>query len=122
MDSQQAIQSGYHHTGIYGRSREELAPRLAELKAQKYKYVLVPEKASGYERSAGVKKGMVLGYSVYVEKRYHDDRTRADLLKRLKEMPMRRVLAKKRYEHELYKLEQEEQKIKAGLLKLGING
>jgi len=98
MDESDARERGYSFTGIYSRWREDVAVGAEKIKKQGYKTAIIPSKASGYERSAGVGKGMVLGYSVYAERRYFTDKKRVELVERLKAIPAKKARAYEEYQ------------------------
>jgi len=99
MTEQEAKQKGYSFTGIYKSSKEEVKERkLSEFKG--YKSVIVPAKASGYER-CGYKKGQITGYSLYVEHKYFEDREYRETLSKLGKIEQRQAEAKENYEKAL---------------------
>jgi len=118
MNENQAMEQGYSFTGCYQRSKKELVKRYNEFKSQGYKAVIVSDHASGYEKTAGIRKGMVLGYSIYAEKRYFVDREIKELTNRLEAIPGRRENTLKKYQKELDEINNDELKIVKQLIEL----
>jgi len=90
MTEDEARDRGYSFTGVYEYHKEDLVLRAAEMKAKGYRTVVVPSRASGYERHAGVKRGMVLGYSLYAGRRYFVDQSIHDIQVEMQGIPKRR--------------------------------
>jgi len=113
MNERQARDKGYIFTGAYKRSREELAPRVAELKTAGYKAVIVTVPDSPLSRG-----GVGTGYSIYAEQRYFKDLEREEVLRRLRAIPARTRRAMEEYKKDITEIGEEEARLKARLKEL----
>lgn len=118
MNDREAEARGYYYTGIYEDTRERAKDKAGTILKQGYKIILVPRHASGYERIAGIKRGVILGYAVFTEIGYFNAREKNDLAVRLKLIENRRVRALKDYQEQLDNITKEEDKWKSRLKEL----
>lgn len=105
MNKQEAYDKGYNFTGVYNSDKDQVKQRQEEFKG--YKTVIVPAKQSGYERSAGARKGQICGYSLYAEAKYFEDKTKKELQLKLNRADNHRAFLKAEYEQKLAKFDSE---------------
>ena len=108
----------YGFTGVYDRSKEVVQARADEFRSRGYKVRIVPQKASGYERRAGIRKGMVTGYSLYAESRYFRDREIEDVQVKLSYIPKEKEQETKRHLDTMFSIDSEERRLRNRLAEL----
>ena len=113
MEVQEAHQKGYRFTGSYERDKTSIKTK-QKFKYAGFKTVLVPERASGYERN-GSKKGQITGYSIYAEEKYFIARRKGELENRIGFIPSKLEKLKDEYEKKKAEMLLEEENMKAEL-------
>ena len=114
MNEKQARDRGYSFTGVYNFAKEDSVARLDQIKANRYKAILVYIPTSKYSRGGG--SG---GYSVYAEAKYFNDIERCDLQVRVAGIPYQREKALDDYQAVLKKIYNNENRFNARLGELG---
>jgi predicted RNA-binding protein YlxR (DUF448 family) len=110
MTEKQAEKNGYNFTGSYSHDKEEQKNEAKKIREQGFKACVVNNPPSRYSRSH---RGM--GYSVYAEKKYFDEKVKKELLKRISFVENRK---KQAYDEYLKKLEDIEKEAKEMKIKL----
>ena len=113
MTEQIARQNGYSFTGHYKRSKDEVQPRLQELKKKGYKAVICTVPDSPLSRGT-----IGRGYSIFAEERYFVDQQIEDTKKKLDAIDSRKQGALRRYNEEIAKIDNEQEELKELLNKL----
>jgi len=113
MTKLQAIQQGLSFTGSYSHDKEEQKFNAGEIRKQGYRAVVVnvpPDKLSRGHHG--------MGYSVYAEKRYFDDKEKIRLQMELNHIPVEKETALNAYKKALQDINAKELEIKEKLKSL----
>ncbi len=113
MNEQQAKDRGYSSTGIYGRSKDEVAQRLSDLVEMGYKAVITTVPDSPYSRGT-----VSTGYSVYAERKYFTDREIASFTTGLSHIDGMKENALEKYREALADIESDKARMEQRLEEL----